>query len=68
VGTGCFYHKRWYSMKYGLGVFKEGIIIDDNLHEKKCSQILTQMSGCNIFFNYDLWFKIEKIKTEQGLL
>jgi hypothetical protein len=34
-GTGPFYHKRWYIRKYGLGVFKEGIIINNHLHSKR---------------------------------
>jgi len=55
-------------VKYGLVVFREGTIIDDNFHEKKCSQMLTQMNGCNIFFSRNLWFRVEEIKMEQGLL
>jgi hypothetical protein len=35
-------------MKYGLVVFKKGKVSNNNLHGKKCSQIVTQMSGCNI--------------------
>jgi hypothetical protein len=26
---------RWYNVKYGLGVFKKDIVIDDNLHEER---------------------------------
>jgi len=26
------------------------------------------MSGCSIFISHILWFKVEEIKTEQGLL
>ncbi len=63
-GTGCFYHKKWYGVKYGLGVFRKGIVTDDDLHEKICNPILTQMSGCSIHFNGDLWFRIEEIKTK----
>jgi hypothetical protein len=55
-------------MKYGLGVFREGIVIDDNFHKEKCSQLLTQVSGCNILFSRNLWFKVKEIKMEQGLL
>jgi hypothetical protein len=51
-------------MKYGLGVFKEMIVIDDNLHGEKCSQLLTQLSGCSIFLSCNLWFKVEEIKME----
>jgi predicted amidohydrolase len=51
-------------MKYGVGVFKESIVIDEDLHIEKCTQLLTQMSGCNILFNLNLWFKVEKIKTK----
>jgi hypothetical protein len=36
-------------MKYGLVVFKKGIVIDDDFHGERCNQILTQMNGCNIF-------------------
>jgi hypothetical protein len=35
--TCCFYHKRWYGMKYGLRVFKKGIVIDDDLHGERYS-------------------------------
>ncbi len=66
-GTCHFYHKRWYDMKYGLEVFKEGIVIDD-IHREKCTQLLTQMSECNIFFNRNLWFKVEEINIEQRFL
>jgi hypothetical protein len=36
-GIGPFYHKRWYDVKYGLGVFKKDIIINNDLHERKCN-------------------------------
>jgi hypothetical protein len=36
-GRGCFYHKRWYDVKYGPGVFRESIVIDDDLHGEKWS-------------------------------
>jgi hypothetical protein len=49
---------------YGLVVFRERTIIDDNLHEERRSQIITQMNGCNIIPNYNLWFRVEEIKTE----
>jgi len=55
-------------MKYGLGVFKEGTIIDDDLPKKRCSQLFTQMSGCNILLNYNLWFRVIELKMEQGFL
>jgi len=67
-GTRHVYCKRWYSMKYGLGVFREGRIIDDDLHIERCSQLLTQMNGCNILLSCSLWFRIEEIKMEQGIL
>jgi predicted HD phosphohydrolase len=51
-------------MKYGIMVLKEGTIIDDDFHEERCSQILTQMSGCSIFLNHNMWFKVVEIKTE----
>jgi hypothetical protein len=31
-GTGCFYHKKWYGVKYGLGIFREGIVTNDDIH------------------------------------
>ncbi len=46
-------------MKYGLGVFREGTDIDNNLHEERYNQILTQMSGCNILFTRNMWFIIK---------
>jgi hypothetical protein len=39
TGTGCFYHKKWYGGTYGLGVFKEGIVPSDHLHEKRCNKV-----------------------------
>jgi hypothetical protein len=42
--------------------------IDDGLHGERCSQLFIHMSGCNIFFNRNLRFRVIKIKTEQGLL
>jgi hypothetical protein len=59
---------KWYGVKCGLGIFKEGTIIDDDLHKERCSQLLTQMSGCNILLSCNLWFKVEEIKTKQGFL
>jgi hypothetical protein len=53
-GIGLFYHKRWYIGKYGLGVFKEGIVIDNNLHREKY----------NVLLNRNLWFRIKEIKME----
>jgi hypothetical protein len=63
-GIGYFYHKMWYNMKYGLGVFREGMITYNNLHREKYNRILIQMNGCNIFFSHNLWFKVEEIKME----
>jgi len=51
-------------MKYGLGVFRKGIVIDNDLQGERCSRLLTQMSGCSIFLNCNLWFKVIEIKTE----
>jgi len=34
-GIGCFYHKKWYGGMYGLGVFKEDTIQNNNLHGEK---------------------------------
>ncbi len=45
-------------MKYGLVVFKEGTIIDEKIHGERCNQNFIQMGGCNILFNYNMWFKI----------
>jgi hypothetical protein len=55
-------------VKYGLGVFKEGIVINNDLHKKRYNQLLIQMKGCSIFLSHNLWFKVIEIKTEQGLL
>jgi hypothetical protein len=55
---GYFYHKKWYNKTYGLGVFKEGAVLNDDLHGKRCS----------ILFSCNIWFKVVKIKTKQGLL
>jgi hypothetical protein len=52
-------------VKYGLVVFKEGVVTGNDFHGKRCGQIFTQMSGCNIFFNNNLWFKVAEIKMEQ---
>jgi hypothetical protein len=51
-------------MKYGLMVFREGTIIDDDIHRKRCSQIITQMSGCNIYFQ--LQFVVWSHKDQHG--
>ncbi len=59
-----FYHKRWYGVKYGLGVFREGIITNNDLHEERFNRLLTQMNGCNILLSYNMWFKVEEIKME----
>jgi hypothetical protein len=63
-----FIPQEWYSVKYGLGDFREGIVTNNDLHEKGCSQLLTQMSMCIILLNHNLWFRIEGIKMKQGLL
>jgi hypothetical protein len=36
-GIGHFYDKKWYGGTYGLGVFKEGIVLDDDFHKEKCN-------------------------------
>jgi hypothetical protein len=41
-------------MKYGMGVFKKGTVINDDPHKERCSQILTQMRGCSIFLNHNV--------------
>ncbi len=63
-GIGHFCHKRWYNVKYGLGIFKKSTITNNNLHEKRCSRIFTQVSGCTILLNCNLWFGVVKIKTK----
>jgi hypothetical protein len=55
-------------MKYALGIFEKGKIIDDVFHGEKCSRLFTQMSGCSIFFSCNLWFRVEEIKMEYELL
>jgi hypothetical protein len=55
-------------MKYGLAVFKEGIVTNNYFHGEKCSQMFIQMNGCSILFHCNLWFKVTGIKMEQGLL
>jgi len=66
-GTCCFYHKRWYGVKYGEGVFRKGTITNNDLYENRRSQILTQINGCNILLSHNLWFIVKEIKTEHGL-
>jgi hypothetical protein len=63
-GTCCFYHKKWYNMKYGLRVFRKGIVIDNDIHGERFNQLFTQMSGCNILLRCNLWFRDEDIKME----
>jgi hypothetical protein len=67
-GTCHFYHKKWYGGTYGLGVFRKGIVLNDDLHIGSWNQLLIQMNGCNILFSHNLWFKIVEIMTEHGLL
>jgi hypothetical protein len=55
-------------MKYGLEVFIEGTITNNNLHGEKYNQIFTQTSGYNILFSHNMWLRVEEIKMEQGLL
>ncbi len=55
-------HEVW------IGVFREGTITDNNLHEEKYNKIFTQMSGCNILFSHNMWLRVKKIKMEHGLL
>jgi hypothetical protein len=63
-----FLHKRSLDVKYGLGVFKKGIVINNNLHEEKCNRLFIQMSGSSILFNHNLWFKAVEIKIKYELL
>jgi hypothetical protein len=72
-GRACGAHvisttRKWYNMMYGLGVFREGIILDEYIHGEICSQLFIQMNGCNILFSHNLWFKVIEIKTKQGLM
>jgi hypothetical protein len=53
-----------FGVKYGLMVFRESTIVNNGFHGEKCNQILTQMSGCNILFNHNLWFRVAEIKIE----
>jgi len=36
-GTCRFYHKKWYDKMYGLGVFRKGTVLDNDLHRNICS-------------------------------
>jgi len=67
-GTSHFYHKRWYDMKYGLRVFKKNIVIDNDLHGKRCSWLLTQIKGSTCFLAIIYGSESLKIKTKEGLL
>jgi hypothetical protein len=49
---------------YGLGVLREGMVPDVDLHGERCSLLFIWMNACNIFFNNNLWFKIVEIKME----
>jgi len=51
-------------MKYGLRVFRKGIVIDNDIHGERFNQLFTQMSGCNILLRCNLWFRDENIKME----
>jgi len=51
-----------------MGVFKESIVLDDDLHKERCNQLFIQMNRCIILFDHNLWFKVVEIKTEQGIL
>jgi hypothetical protein len=63
-GVGHFYHKKWYNGMYRLGVFREGITPNENFHAKRYSRLLIRMSGCNILFNRNLWFRVIEIKRK----
>jgi hypothetical protein len=64
IGHRLFLPQEVVWRKYGMGVFREGTIIDNDFHIERWSQLFTQMSGCNIFLNHNLWFKVEKIKMK----
>jgi hypothetical protein len=55
-------------MKYGMGLFRKGTLIDDDLHIEICSRLFTQMRGCSILLSHNLWFKVAVMKMEHGLL
>jgi hypothetical protein len=59
--SGMTRHMDW-------GVFKKSTVPNDDLHTQRCSRLFIQMNGCNIFLNYNLWFRVVKIKTKQGFL
>jgi hypothetical protein len=42
------------------GVFKKGMILDDDLHGERCNRLFIRMNKCNKFFNYNLWFKVDQ--------
>jgi len=67
-GIGHFYHKRWYDVKYGLGVFRKCIVTNDDLHGGRCDWLFIQMRGCCILLNHNMWFWVVEIKTKHGLL
>jgi hypothetical protein len=50
------------------GFSRKGTVPDNDLHRKKCNRLFIWMSGCNILLNHNLWFRVVKIKREQGLL
>jgi hypothetical protein len=49
-------HEIWTKCLYGLRFLKTSMVIDNDFHEKRCNQLLTQIIECNILFSYDLWF------------
>ncbi len=53
-------------MKYGLKVFREGTVTHNDLHGERCNRLLTQMSGCNILLNHNLWLRIKKNQFGTG--
>jgi len=52
----------------GLGVFKKSIVINNDLHQERCNQLLIQISVCSILLSCNLWFKVIKVKRKQELL
>jgi hypothetical protein len=55
----------WYGGTYGLGVFIEGKVLGDNFHEKRFSQLLIQMSKCNILPQSQ--FVVQSCRDQNGV-
>jgi len=48
--------------------FLEKAQLQMTISTEKWSRLFTQMNGCYILFSHNLWFKVEEVKTQQGLL